>query len=231
MSNKKNNRWIAMAAAAALLLVGILCAVVVPALAGPVADDTHTGSAAIPTTAAQVTRAASAAEHVLGAATTAAVQSAPVPADAQKLLQTYLDYKTLYDSSLEKLAVQLGAYTQEELDAYRRDPGNNPLIDTAYRAYTNELWKVIDVDTMESDFLTEEECPDKGEFRFVRTEKPEIHREAGLPVFVSEVENGWKFRVTATTEGKDPRSYDCVFGYTLPSIDFYVLRSFTPADE
>ena len=229
MSTKKHNQWIAVAVAAALLLAGIACAVIVPAAAGSVADETNTGLVAAPTTAAQVTRPTAPAVHIQGGATTAVVQSAPVPADAQKLLQTYLDYKTLYDSSLEKLAVRLGAYSQEELDAYRRDPGNNPLINTAYRAYTNELWKVIDVDAMEGDFLTGEECPDKGEFHFVRAEAPEIHREAGLPVFVSKVENGWKFRVTVTTEGKDPKAYDCVFGYVLPGIDFYVLRSFTPA--
>ena len=230
MSKRKMIQWGIVVIA--LLLVGILCAVIIPAVAGSVPEKPDSSLVTGPTTVARITKSPSQAANAQNhTATTTVQQSAPVPADAQKLLQTYLDYKTLYDSSLEKLAVRLGAYTQEELDAYRRDPGNNPLIDTAYRAYTNELWKVIDVDTMESDFLTEEECPDKGAFHFVRPEAPEIHREAGLPVFVSKVENGWKFRVTVTTEGKGVQTYNCVFGYVWPDSDFYVLRSFTPADK
>ena len=223
--NKERQQWIAVIFTAVILCAALICVVVIPSLADqPLLSestiDTSETNVHRPsqrqTAAAQLNNAVSAADSV------------PTVEEVQTLVQTYLNYKTLYNSSLEKLLLELEVCTEHDLYMYHEQPYNFPL-GHLYRSYTYALWQVVNVDTMEGEFLAENESDgEKNCLTPVREEQPEVWRQAAMPVFVSETDDVRLYRVLVTTEGGAEQWYHCRL---VPIYGKYVIDSFTAVEE
>ena len=223
--NKDRRQWIAVLSTAVILCAALICITAIPSFA----DRSIVADSTIDTSEIGVRRPSqrrTVADQLT--AVTTIRKTIPTEAEVQTLIQTYLDYKTLYDSSLEKLLLELKVCTEQELNIYHEQPHNFPLV-SSYRAYANSLWQVVNLDSMEGTFLAENESDgEKGCLTPVREEQPEVWRQASAPVFLSENDDIRLYRVLVNTEDGAEQWYQCRL---IPIYGMYRIDSFIAVEE